>query len=247
MTYETLAYEKKGRVACVTLNRPDDGNAVDAQMSVELADLCQKVNQDDDINVVIIRGAGEVFSAGGDPAQWEAAAEASAAVAGIERVVIAAVNGDAFGPGLELALACDIRVASENARFCLPHTAHGAIPSGGGTQRLPRLVGKGKAMEMLLTAEAVDAQEALRCGLVNKVVSAERLFQEADEIADRVAPQGRVALMFAKEAVTKGADLTLEQGLRLEADLYFLIHTTEDRTEGIRSFLEKRSPQFKGR
>ena len=247
MAYETIAYESKGRIAHITLDRPADHNAVNAQMSVEMADLCQKINQDDDINVVILTGAGDVFSSGGDPSQWEAADGASAAVAGIERVVIAAINGDAFGAGLELALACDIRVASEKARFCLPHTAYGSIPSGGGTQRLPRLVGKGKALEMLLTAEAIDAQEALSTGLVNKVVSPDRLSQEVEELAERVAPQGRVALMYTKEAVTKGADLTLEQGLRLEADLYFLIHTTEDRMEGIRSFLEKRTPQFKGR
>jgi len=247
MAHETIAYERKGRIAYLTLDRPEDNNAVDAQMGVELADLCQRINQDEDINVVILKGAGDVFSSGGDPSRYGAAEAASAAVAGIERVVIAAINGDAFGAGLELALACDIRIASENARFCLPHTAYGSIPSGGGTQRLPRLVGKGKALEMLLTAEAIDAQEALRCGLVNKVVSPDGLFQEVEELAERVAPQGRVALMFAKEAVTKGADLTLEQGLRLEADLYFLIHTTEDRTEGIRSFLEKRPPQFKGR
>lgn len=247
MAYETIAYERKGRIAYVTLDRPADNNAVDAQMSVELADVCRTINQDEGINVVVLKGAGDVFSSGGDPQDWEMAADASTALASIERVVIAAINGDAFGAGLELALACDIRIASENARFCLPHTAYGSIPSAGGTQRLPRLVGKGKALEMLLTAEAIDAQEALLSGLVNKVVSPDRLSQEVEELADRIAPQGRVALMYAKEAVTKGADLTLEQGLRLEADLYFLIHTTEDRLEGIRSFLEKRTPQFKGR
>jgi hypothetical protein len=145
-----------------------------------------------------------------------------------------------------LALACDIRIASERASFCLPHTAHGLIPCGGGTQRLPRLVGKGKALEIVLTAEPINAQEAFRIGLVSKVVSAEKLLQEAEEWVERIISHGPIALRYAREAVHKGMDLTLEQGLRLEADLYFLIQTTSDRMEGIRAFKEKRSPQFKG-
>jgi enoyl-CoA hydratase len=161
-------------------------------------------------------------------------------------VAIAAINGDAWGEGLELALSCDIRIASEGARFCLPHTGYGLIPGGGGTQRLPRLVGKGKALEMTLTAEPIDAQEAFRTGLVNKVVPHDELLQEVEELAGRIIARAPIALRYAKEAVNKGLDLTLEQGLRLEADLYFLIQTTDDRMEGIRAFLEKRSPQFKG-
>lgn len=246
MTYKTIVYEKKGQIAYITLNRPGEKNAVDAQMSGELADACRMINQDDGINVVVLKAAGDVFSAGSDPRQSEAGGDASGAIAGLERVVLAAINGDAEGEGLELALACDIRIACEGAKFCMPHTSYGLIPRGGGTQRLPRLVGKGKALEMLLTAEPIDAQEAFRIGLVSKVVPSEVLLEEVDELANRIAPQGRIALMYAKEAVSKGSDLTLEQGLRLEADLYFLIQTTEDRMEGIRSFLEKRPPQFKG-
>jgi len=150
------------------------------------------------------------------------------------------------GQGLELALACDIRIAAEGAKFCLPHTSYGLIPSGGGTQRLPRLVGKGKALEMVLTAEPVDAEEAFRIGLVNKVVPSEKVLSEAEEVAKGITTKGPIALRYAKEAVNKGLDLTLEQGLRLEADLYFLIQTTADRMEGIRAFLEKRPPQFRG-
>lgn len=247
MSQKTIDYEKKGRVAHVTLSRPDTGNAVDAQMTSELAEACRAVSQDEEVNVVVLRAAGDVFSVGDDPEQWEAAAGAADALAGVERVVVAAVNGDAFGSGLELALACDMRIASENARFCLPHVAYGRLPSGGGTQRLPRLVGRGKALEMLLSAEPIDAREALRIGLVNAVVSSDELQAHVDELAEKMAVQGRIALMYAKEAVTKGADLTLEQGLRLEADLYFLIHTTEDRSEGIKAFLEKRKPEFRGR
>lgn len=168
------------------------------------------------------------------------------AIASLERVAIAAIGGDALGEGLELALACDIRIASEKASFCLPHTGYGLIPSGGGTQRLPRLVGKGKALEMILTADPIDAREAFRIGLVNKVVPSEKLLSEAEELAKRIITKGPIALRYAKEAINKGLDLTLEQGLRLEADLYFLIQTTADRMEGIRAFMEKRPPQFKG-
>ena len=246
MHYKTIIYEKKGQVCDITLNRPQLGNAINTQMTRELADVCRMINQDEEISVVILKGAGGAFSSGSEPQEWEAGCDASRALASLERVAIAAIDGDALGEGLELALACDIRIATERARFCLPHTAYGLIPGGGGTQRLPRLVGKGKALEMVLTAEPFDAQEAFRIGLVSKVVSPEELLQEAEEWAKRIITCGPIALRYAKEAVNKGLDLTLEQGLRLEADLYFLIQTTEDRMEGIRAFLEKRPPQFKG-
>ena len=161
--------------------------------------------------------------------------------------VIAAINGDALGQGLELALSCDIRLASNEARFSLPQVAKGLIPGDGGTQRLSRIVGKGKALELILTAGVIDAGEALAIGLVNKVMAQEELTAGAEAMAKTMAAKGPIALRYAKEAVNKGLDLTLEQGLCLEADLYFLLHTTDDRTEGIRAFLEKRPPQFKGR
>ncbi len=246
MHYKTIIHEKKGQVCYITLNRPQLGNAINTQMTRELADVCRTINQDEEISVVILKGAGGAFSSGSEPQECEAGCDASRAIASLERVAIAAIDGDALGEGLELALACDIRIATERARFCLPHTAYGLIPGGGGTQRLPRLVGKGKALEMVLTAEPFDAQEAFRIGLVSKVVSPEELLQEAEEWAKRIITCGPIALRYAKEAVNKGLDLTLEQGLRLEADLYFLIQTTEDRMEGIRAFLEKRPPQFKG-
>ena len=246
MSYETIIYDKKGPIGFITLNRPQVGNAINARMARELDEVCRNIDQDEEISAVILMAAGENFCSGCERGEWEVAGEAPRAVAGLERVVIAAINGDALGEGLELALACDIRVAAEGARFCLPHTAYGLIPGGGGTQRLPRLVGRGKALEMILTAEPIDAEEAFRTGLVNKVVPSEQLLQEVEELAKRITPKGPIALRFCKEAVNKGLDLTLEQGLRLEADLYFLIQTTQDRMEGIRSFLEKRSPQFRG-
>jgi enoyl-CoA hydratase/carnithine racemase len=168
-------------------------------------------------------------------------------VAGIDRPVIAAVDGDALGLGLEIALSCDIRIASEKARFGLPQVARGRIPLDGGTQRLPRIIGRGKAMELLLTAETISADEALEIGLVSKVVPPEALAGEVDKLAETIAAKGPIALRYLKEVVNKGLDMTLEQGLRLEADLYFLLHTTADRTEGIKSYLEKRPPKYKGK
>jgi len=222
------------------------GNAVDAEMARQLGDACHRINQDEEINVVVLQAAGGSFCSGSVFGEWESACQAPMAIASLDPVVIAALNGDALGEGLELALSCDIRIAAEGARFCLSHTSYGLIPSGGGTQRLPRLVGKGKALEMILTAEPIDAAEAYRIGLVNKVVASGALTKEVGELAGKIVSGGPIALRYCKEAVNKGLDLTLEQGLRLEADLYFLMQTTADRMEGIRAFLEKRPPQFKG-
>ena len=167
-------------------------------------------------------------------------------MAAVNCPVIAAVNGDCLGAGLELALSCDIRICSENARFGFPEVCYGLIPGGGGTQRLPRIVGKGKATEMILTGEPIDAGEAYRTGLVTKVMPADRLSDVAEEVAGTLISRAPIAVKYAKEAVNKGTDMTLEQGLRLEADLSFLLQTTEDRAEGIAAFLEKRTASFKG-
>jgi len=246
MYSEAIIYEKRGQIGCITLNRPQAGNAVNAEMARHLTDACQRIHQDEDIRVVILGASGDAFCSGSAPGEWEPACDAATAIAGLDRVGLAALNGDAAGEGLALASRCDIRIAAEGVRFCLPHTSYGLIPGGGGTQRLPRIVGKGKALEMVLTAEPIDAGEAYRVGLVNKVVAPGALATEVEEVARNIASRGPIALRYCKEAVNKGLDLTLEQGLRLEADLYFLIQTTEDRMEGINAFLEKRSPQFKG-
>ena len=232
---------RKGHLAQITLNRPRDGNAVNQQMAQELEEICRRVNQDDDIYVVTLTGTGDVFCRGGEAKPRHPAG----AVAGIDRPVIAAINGDALGQGLEIALSCDIRIASDKAKFGLTQVAQGVIPADGGTQRLPRIIGRGKALELLMTGDTVSAQEALEMGLVSRVVVG-KLAEEAQKLAETVAAKGPIALRYLKEAVNKGLDMTLKQGLRLEADLYFLLHTTADRTEGITAFREKREPKYKG-
>ena len=255
MDKETVLFQKKESMAVITLNRPDSKNAINTQMVAELEYIWNEISSDNDIRVVIITGK-ETFCTGTDAEEFslpDNKAEViqqlsiSSIVAGLDRPTIAAINGGAFGQGLELALACDLRICTETARFAMNHMAYGNIPWDGGTQRLSRLVGRGKAMEMILTGDVIDAREAHRIGLVNKVVPPQELLAVVMDMAKEIASKGPIALRYAKEAVHKGMDLTLEQGLRLEADLYFLLHTTRDRTEGIRAFQEKRSPQFEGR
>ncbi len=257
MPYKTIIYEKKEQVVWLTLNRPRVGNTINLEVANELVDACRAINQDDEVRVVIVTGAGEVFCSGFDLGelravspdnlkQMNAASLSSKAVAGLNCPVLAAVNGDALGAGLELSLICDIRICSENARFGFPETSYGIIPGGGGTQRLPRIVGKGKATEMVITAEPVDAAEAYRVGLVTKVVPRQALASEIEGIAKKLVSRAPIAVRYAKEAVNKGLDMTLAQGLRLEADLSFLLQTTKDRAEGINAFLEKRKAQFEG-
>lgn len=243
MPDNSVIYVKQGHIARITLNRPEASNVINQQLAQELEEVCARINQDDEVYVVVISGMGEAFCAGSE----DPICNAAAAVAGIDKPVLAAINGEALGEGLELALACDIRLASDKATFGLPQIASGTIPNNGGTQRLPRLIGKGKAMELILTGETIGAQEAFEIGLVSKVVPQDKLAAETDAIVQKMAGQAPISQRFVKEAVNKGMDMTLEQGLRLEGDLYFLIHTTADRTEGIKAFLEKRKPEFKGR
>jgi enoyl-CoA hydratase/carnithine racemase len=241
-----VVFTRKGHIAHVTLNRPRANNAINQQLARELEEICMQINQDNGIYVVILTGAGKSFCTGSEITA-ESPYRPAEAVADINCPVIAAVNGDALGQGLELTLSCDIRIASDKACFGLPQVAQGLIPADGGTQRLPRIVGRGKALEMLLTADRVGAGEALEMGLVSRVVPLTELAGEVETLAEAIAAKGPVALKYLKEAVNKGLDMTLEQGLRLEADLYFLLHTTADRTEGIRAFREKRTPRFQGK
>jgi len=265
MPYKFLIYEIKDSVAYITLNRPEAGNVINDTLARELKDVCDQINQDKLIRAVILRGAGDkAFCLGNElersiqtktvklPLLTQAGDLISKYtvtpfIAAINCPVIAAINGDALGAGLELALVCDLRIAINTAHFGFPYVASGLMPMDGGTQRLPRLISKGKSLEMILTGDLINAQEALRIGLVNKIVPSKELAAEVDQIAQKIREKAPIALRFAKEAVNKGLDLTLEQGLRLEADLYFLLHTTQDRTEGITAFRTKKAPRFQGK
>jgi enoyl-CoA hydratase len=245
MPYSIVIYTAKDHVASITLNRPEAANRVNLELSQELADACRQANQDDNVYVVVLTGAGKAFCGGG--AEKGVVYGVASAIADIEKPVIAAINGDALGQGLELALSCDIHLATDSAKFGFPELAQGLIPADGGTQRLARLLGRGKALELILTAETITAAEALEIGLVDRVVGGAKLMEETRALANTIANKGPIALRFIKEAVNKGLGMTLEQGLRLEGDLYFLLHTTADRTEGITAFLKKRPPKFKNK
>ena len=250
MSYQTLTYQRAGQVGIITLNRPEVNNAINLEMAQAMADLCSEINHDQEVRVVTITGAGEAFSVGTDwsrPSEGIELQSVATAVSKLNCPVIAAINGDALGQGLELALAGDLRIAAETARLGLPYITSSLIPFDGGTQRLPRLVGRAKAMEMVLLGEPLSARESYRIGLVNKVVQSEELLPVVNDMAQRMAASAPLALRYAKEAIYKGLALTMEQGLRLETDLYTLLQTTEDRAEGITSFLEKRHPKFKGK
>lgn len=246
MDYRNILYEKQANIGWITLNRPDENNAVNRAMADELAQCCQAVNQDTDIRVVVITGKGAEFSSQENTKDVSSDIVACNALASLNKPVIASINGDAIGVGLELALACDLRLASDNASFGFLHVSAGNIPSGGGTQRLPRIVGRGKALEMILTASIIDANEAYQIGLINRIQPSSELLSITKELAQKIATKGPISERYAKEAIIKGLDMTLGQGLGLEADLSFLLQTTKDRAEGISAFQEKRTPEFKG-
>ena len=245
MKYKTIKYSKKGLIAYIILDLPASGRSIYECMCTELIDVCDVISQDNSANVVVIKICGETFSFGARNEANATICEAINAIARLEKIVVAIINGDAIGEGLELALACDVRLASDRSRFALTNVAVGGIPSSGGTQRLPRLIGQAKALELILTANMIDAAEAFRIGLIQRIVPFQDVDKEADILVNKIAEKAPIALRFCKEAVNKGMDLTFEQGLRLEADLYFLIQTTSDRMEGIKAFLDKRAPTFK--
>ncbi len=262
MPANTLHLQKSGHVARMTLSRAERSNALDADALRELADACQAVCDDHEVRVAVLTAEGDVFSRGWN---WEALAAASEggslldAARGfgmapdpfrclheLSRPIVCALNGDAHGAGLELALACDIRVAAEGARFSLPETAMGLLPMGGGIQRLARLVGRGRALQMVLTGDEMGAEEAHAIGLVNRIAPRDRVLAEAEALAGRIAERGPLATGYAKEAVNRGIDMPLEQALRFETDLTVILQTTDDRAEGVSAFIEKREPNFKG-
>ena len=255
MLSENVHIEIGDRIATITLDRAASGNAVDHRTAPELRDACEHVDREDGVWVVIVTGAGDAFCRGTEGSELEGSSDeletlrslkVAESAAAIQKPVIAALNGDAIDQGLEIALACDIRIASPSATLGLTQVKHGLMPWDGGTQRLPRLIGVSRAMELVLTSRIVDASEALEMGLVSQVVEAGLVRQRANEIARTIAGHGPIAARYLKEAMLKGLDMTLEQGLRLEADLNFILQGTADRTEGICSFLERRKPQYRG-
>jgi E-phenylitaconyl-CoA hydratase len=258
--FANIIYEKKGRIAVITINRPDRMNAIDPQTSQELRDAWTSFRDDDELWVSVLTGAGErAFSAGLDlVATAEAFAKGGAPqftvpFGGMTRnlqifkPMIAAINGHCLAGGLEMALCCDIRIAAENATFGLLEVTRAIIPGAGGTQRLPRAIGLPKALELIITGARIDAQAALGYGLVSRVVPLPELMPRVMELAELICQNGPIAVRLAKEAACRGSEMTLEEGLALEAKLSDEVWRTEDSREGPTAFAQKRKPEYKGR
>jgi enoyl-CoA hydratase len=258
-TYETLLVELRQQVVYVTLNRPSAMNALNTPLRRDLMRCFTDFQADPEVRLMVITGAGRAFCAGADIKEWREPGSVVEdreerrrlnfwqAMSRCEFPIIAAVNGFALGGGCELALCCDIRIASEQALFGLTEVTLGIMPGGGGTQRLPRLIGRGKALELILTGRRIDAHEALHLGLVEQVLPHAQVMTAVEDLAQTIISRAPLAVKYAKEAVVRGLELPLTEGLQVEAELYALLRTTEDRMEGARAFQEKRPPRFKGR
>ena len=254
MRYEILSYHRENRVMTINLHDNGTSYADPAHVANELNELCHDIYPDPEIQVGVISleqtGPPKKLNLSqtvlntdpgrDNPLSW------AGPVSKLDIPVIMSINGYALGQAMELALACDMRVASFDSFFGLPHINEDIIPWDGGTQRLSRLIGKSNTMEMILTGQTINGEEALRMGLINQLIEAETLLPKVMEMALKMADKGPIALKYTKEVVQKGMDLTMDQALNLEADLYFLLHTSLDRTEGIKAFQEKRKARFKG-
>lgn len=258
-TYETITVEKHGAVAVLTINRPDKLNALNSSVHAEGVAALDELRKDDSVRVLVITGSGpKSFIAGADISEFEGMTPVTQrnqfhektlfnTIDAFPKPVIAMINGFCLGGGNELALACDIRICSENARFSQPEINLGIMPGGGGTQRLTRLIGEGRAMEMILSGDMIDAATANKFGLVNHVFPAEELAEKTMEFAAKIAEKAPIALQLSKEAVKFASRSNLDEGLRREVDLFAICFSTEDKQEGVAAFLEKRKPVFKGR
>jgi enoyl-CoA hydratase len=259
MALENVLIEKRGRIAIVTVNRPDKLNALNIATRNDILAAFEQLERDDEVRVVVITGAGEkAFIAGADINEFAGMTaikqrtlmkgrRAFDSVEDFPKPVIAMINGFALGGGCELALSCDIRIASSKAKLGQPEIKLGIIPGGGGTQRLTRLIGEGKAMELILTGDMISAEEARQLGLVNHVFAPEELESKTMELANKIADMSPVALAMAKAAVKNAARLDLRAGLEAEVDLFALCFSSEDKEEGVRAFIEKRKPEFRGK
>lgn len=256
---QTVLLEREGRVAILTINRPDKLNALNQQVRDEALALLAEIENDPDVGVVVITGAGEKsFIAGADIGEFAGrtpfdqrhamrSPRVFDVMASFPKPVIAMINGFCLGGGCELALSCDLRIASEKARFGQPEINLGLIPGGGGSQRLPRLVGLGQAMKMILTGEMIGAQEAKAIGLVDEVVAPEQLRSYTLELAAKIASKSPLAVRVAKEAMRASERLAIEEGLLYERDLFCLCFSSSDKEEGVAAFLEKRPARWQGR
>ena len=258
MTYETLLVETDGRVGIITLNRPEALNALSSRLCAEVCDQLNAWAKDPEIGCVIITGAGRAFAAGADikemaPQSYmdvylnDMFAAFETTISAFRKPIVAAVNGFALGGGCELAMLCDFILASEAAKFGQPEINLGVMPGIGGTQRLTRLVGKSKAMEMCLTGRMMDAAEAERAGLVSRVIAPEKLMEEARAAAKKIAAQSQPIAMMTKETINAAYETTLSQGLRFERRLFHSMFATEDQKEGMSAFVAKRPADFKNR
>jgi enoyl-CoA hydratase len=257
--YESINIERRGKVAILTINRPDKLNALNKQVHAEGVAALDELRRDDTVRVLVITGAGpKSFIAGADISEFEGQTPSSQRDLFNERTlfnsldnfpkpVIAMINGFCLGGGNELAMACDIRICSDTARFSQPEINLGIMCGGGGTQRLTRLIGEGRSMEMVLTGDMIDAATAERFGLVNHVYSTDELEAKTMELAEKIAEKAPIALQLSKEAVKFASRSNLDEGLRREVDLFAICFSTEDKQEGVSAFLEKRIPEFKGR
>jgi len=257
MTYENVIVEKDGPLAVVTLNRPQALNALSYALVKDLSLAMQELDGDAEVRVIIVTGGEKVFAAGADIKEMAERGPFDERlherlhyrdlINKISKPVIAAVSGFALGGGCELAMSCDIIIASETARFGQPEVNLGIIPGSGGTQRLTRLVGKHRAMELILTGDIINAADAERLGLVNRVVPVELFLEEAKSVAKKIAAKPPLAIKAAKEAVLKSANTSLDEGLEFERKSFYLLFASEDRAEGMKAFLEKRKAEFKGK